>query len=136
MPSFRSILQLSMSWIYVNRKQEEQIANPDRKHKIHKKKKLTWWTLSLRGNKNGRPQLTTHSFMVTDGIVAFMFFIKRDDCQDILSSFLCFSPEQALVKNSAKKLFRIEAPSLRIFARAANHCYVDYLKHRTLGIFV
>ena len=63
--------------------------------------------------------------MVTHGIVAFMFCVKRDDCQDVLSSFL--SPEQALVKNSAQKQSRIEAPSLRIFARAVNHCYADYL---------
>jgi hypothetical protein len=54
----------------------------------------------------------------------------QDNCQisqDVLSSYLCSSPEQALVKSSAKKQFRIEAASLRIFARVVNHCYIDYL---------
>lgn len=50
--------------------------------------------------------------------------------QDVLSSFPCSSPEQALVKTAGKK-FRIEAASLRIFAQAAQAMSIISLKHRT-----
>ena len=55
----------------------------------------------------------------------------QGNCQDVPSSFLCLSPEQALVKSSAKKQFRIEATRLRIFARAVQAMSIIFLKHRT-----
>jgi len=120
-----------MPWIHVNRKGEEQVINSGQKHRIHKKKKgnlvfaqpvreQKWQTeahhAQLHGDRwNSRIHVLCQA---------------QDNCQisqDVPSSFLCSSPEKALVKSSAKKQFRIEAASLRIFARAIKHCYIDYL---------